>query len=182
MEVRLSTFNNGSYRPGNFLKRFTWHYINWIVLKSGLFPFYGIKVFLLKLYGAKIGKGLVIKPFVNIKYPWFLSVGDYCWIGEGVWIDNLAPVRIDSNVCLSQGCYILTGNHDFTKSTFDLVIKPIQIQDGAWVGAKSVVCPGVTCGNHSILTAGSVVTQDMDPYGIYQGNKAVKVKTRVIEA
>jgi putative colanic acid biosynthesis acetyltransferase WcaF len=181
MEVRLSTFNNSSYRPGSFIKRFTWHYVNWVILQSGLLPFFGIKVFFLRLYGAKVGKGLVIKPFVNIKYPWFLTIGDHCWIGEGVWIDNLAPVILGSNVCLSQGSYLLTGNHDFTKSTFDLITKPINIESGAWIGAKSVVGPGVICGSHSILTAGSVITQDMEPYGIYQGNKAVKVKTRVIK-
>src|SRR6478672_5561364 len=101
MSTELSTYNNSWYKPGSPIKRFFWHYINFIFFKSGWFPVYVFKTFLLRGFGASIGKGLVIKPFVNIKYPWFLKIGDDVWIGENVWIDSLAQITIGKNVCIS---------------------------------------------------------------------------------
>jgi len=178
--VDLSKYDNSWYKPGNPLKRGLWYIINHLFLKSGLFPFSRFKVFLLRMFGAVIGKNVNIKPSVSIKYPWFLSIADNCWIGENVWIDNLAIVTIGSNVCISQGAYILCGNHNYTKSAFDLIVKPIMIEDGVWVGAKSIICPGVLVGTHSVLTAGSVATANLEAYTIYQGNPALKVKARMI--
>lgn len=180
MEVNLSHYNNSGYKPGSAFKRFIWHYINVLFFNSGIFPFYGLKVFMLRLFGAKIGKGVLIKPYVTIKYPWYLEIGDFTWIGEHVWIDNLAQVKIGAHVCISQGAYLLTGNHDYKKSGFDLIVKDITIEDAVWIGAKSVVCPGVICKTHSILSVGSVLSNDMEPYGIYKGNPAIKIKDRKI--
>ena len=132
------------------------------------------------MFGAKIGKGVTIKPGVNIKYPWKLTVGDYTWIGERVWIDCLDTVTIGSNCCLSQGALLLNGNHNYKKSTFDLMISPITIEDGVWIGAQSIITGGVTCKSHSVLAVQSVASSDMEAYGIYRGNPAVKVKERVI--
>ena len=124
---------------------------------------------------------MIIKPHVHIKYPWKLSVGDYSWIGEYVWIDNLDTVQIGSNVCLSQGALILSGNHDYSSASFDLILKPIEIQDGAWIGAKAVVIQGVKVGSHSVLSVGSVASSDLEEFGIYRGNPAEFVKRREIE-
>ncbi|CDF80620.1 acetyltransferase [Formosa agariphila KMM 3901] len=135
----------------------------------------------MKLFGAKIGKGVVIKPGVNIKFPWLLTIGDYTWIGEKVWIDNLAEVIIGKNVCISQEAMLLCGNHNYKKSTFDLMVGKVNIEDGAWVGAKSIVCPGVTIGSHAILTVNSVATTRLDANNIYQGNPAKQIRKRVIE-
>ena len=178
----LLTYNNSWFRPGSFLKRMSWHYINCIFFKSGIFPFYGLKVFLLKIFGAKVGKSVKIKPFVNIKYPWLLSVEDNVWIGENAWIDNLTYVRIKKNVCISQGAYLLTGNHNYKKKSFDLFLGEIIIEEGVWIGAQSVICPGVICKSHSMLTAGSVATTELEPYYIYGGNPAVKIRPRIIES
>jgi putative colanic acid biosynthesis acetyltransferase WcaF len=180
MAVNLSQYNNLWYRPGSGFKRFVWHYIHALFFNSGIFPFYGLKVFLLRLFGAKVGKGVLIKPHVTIKYPWFLEIADFTWIGEQVWIDNLGLVKIGSNVCISQGVYLLTGNHDYKKPGFDLIVKNITIEDGVWIGAKSVVCPGVVCKTHSILSVGSILSTNMEPYAIYRGNPAVKVADREI--
>ena len=181
MPTQLNTFNNNFYKPGSPLKILLWHFTSLLVFNSGLFPFKFFKSSILRLFGASIGKKVVIKPYVNIKYPWFLKIGDYSWIGENVWIDNLAFVNIGENVVLSQGAYLLTGNHDYSKSTFDLKVNGIILEQGVWIGAKSVVCPGLICKDHSILTVGSVATKNMDAYGIYQGNPAIKVKDRVIQ-
>lgn len=157
-----------------------WYIVNAIIFRSYLLPGSAIKRGLLKLFGAKVGKSVVIKPQVNIKYPWFLSIGDHSWIGENVWIDNLTTVSIGDNCCLSQGAFLLTGNHDFTRSSFDLMVKSIVLEDGAWIGAGAMVCPGVTCFSHSVLTARSVATKNLAPFIIYQGNPAVPIKDRVI--
>ncbi len=180
MTINLDEYNNSWYKPGLAFKRFIWYCINGLFFKSGIFPFYRFKAFILRLFGAKIGKGVLIKPYVNIKYPWFLEIGDYVWIGENVWIDNLGLVRIGSNVCISQGAYLLTGNHDYKKVTFDLIVKNIIIEDGVWIGAKSVVCPGVTCETHAILSVGSIVSSDMEAYSIYKGNPASKSGHRTL--
>lgn len=176
----LSRFNNAWYKKGgNSVSRLLWYLINAHILKSAM-PFMGIKIFLLKLFGAKIGKGLVIKPHVSIKYPWNLNIGNHVWIGENVWIDNLDVVSIGNHVCISQGALIMSGNHNYTKSTFDLMTKKITIEDGAWIGAKSVVCQGVNIGSHAVLSVQSVASDDLEPYGIYRGNPAAKVKERTI--
>lgn len=179
-EVQLNTFVNKWYNPGNPLKRGVWYFFNIIFFKSYLFPFYSFKRFLLRMWGANIGKGVVIKPGVNIKYPWTLSIGDFSWIGEKVWIDNLADVTIGKNVCISQGAFLLTGNHDFTLTTFDLIMKPISIADGAWIGARTVVCPGTTIESHAILTVGSIAIGQLKAFTIYRGNPAMPEKKRIL--
>jgi putative colanic acid biosynthesis acetyltransferase WcaF len=179
-KVDFSKFDNSWYKPANKAKIILWYFVNMFVFKT-MFPFpSGIKVKILRLFGAKVGSGVVIKPNVNIKYPWFLSVGDNCWIGECVWIDNLARVTIGNNVCLSQGSYLLTGSHDYKKEAFDLMLSEITLEDGVWIGAKSVVCPNVVCKSHSVLAVGSIATKDLEEHGVYQGNPAVFKRRREI--
>jgi len=181
-KVNLVAYNNSWYKPGNSIKRLLWYFANELVLKNTLIPFSFPRKFILQIFGAKIGKGVVIKPGVNIKYPWYLEIGDHCWLGEHVWIDNLAKVTIQDHVCISQGAMLLCGNHNYKKTTFDLMVNEIILEDGVWIGAKSVVCPGVTCKTHAILSVGSIANSDLEPYTIYQGNPAKKIRNRVIEA
>jgi putative colanic acid biosynthesis acetyltransferase WcaF len=180
MKTQLNIYNNSWYDTGaSSIKKLLWYFVNVLFFVNPLNPAIGIKVTLLRLFGAKIGKGVVIKPGVNIKYPWFLTVGDHVWIGESVWIDNLVPVSIGSHSCLSQGAMLLTGNHNYKLPTFDLIVKPIVLEEGVWIGAKSVVTQGVTCGSHSVLAVGSVATQNLTAYTIYQGNPAEAKRKRV---
>ena len=179
-EVNLAKYTNTEYYPGSKIKIFLWYFVNHLIFNTFVPYPSKFKVFLLRIFGAKIGKNIVIKPKVNIKYPWFLKIGNNCWIGEGVWIDNLAKVKIGNNVCISQDAYLLTGNHDYKKETFDLIVKEIVIEDGVWIGAKSVITPGVICKTHSILAVGSVATKNLEPYGIYQGNPAILKRKREI--
>jgi len=182
VKTDLSLYDNSDFEVGKgFFIRTLWYFINAFIFKSYCFPFSKLKVIVLRLFGAKVGKGVVIKPNVNIKYPWKLAVGDYSWIGEEVWIDNLAVVSIGSNCCLSQGVFLLCGNHNYKKSTFDLMTLPIILEDGVWIGAKSIVCPGVTAKSHSVLAVNSVATSNMEAHFIYQGNPAKEIKKREIE-
>jgi putative colanic acid biosynthesis acetyltransferase WcaF len=177
----LKSYNNHPYHPGgNVVKRVLWHYINAFVFKTSLFPVYGIKVALLRLFGAKIGQQVEVKPNVNIKYPWNLTIADEVWIGENVWIDNIAMVTLGANVCLSQGAVLITGSHNYKKTSFNLITGGITLEDGVWIGAMAIVNQGLTIGSHAVLTAGSVATKDLEAYTIYQGNPAVKIRDRVI--
>jgi putative colanic acid biosynthesis acetyltransferase WcaF len=181
MKIDLGQYDNRGYVPGaGLVRRIVWYLTNATVFCSWVIPLSGLKGWLLRIFGARIGSGVVIKPRVNIKYPWHLTVGDDVWIGEGVWIDDLAAVTLGNNVCISQDAYLLTGNHDYKDPRFGLLTGEITISDGAWVGARAVVCPGVRMGEHSILTAGSVLGRDAQPWGIYRGNPAELVRKRVL--
>ncbi|MFN5217641.1 MAG: WcaF family extracellular polysaccharide biosynthesis acetyltransferase [Sphingomonadales bacterium] len=181
-QTQQAHFNNRWYQPGrNGVVRSLWHIGNSLLLMSFL-PGNGWRRGLLRLFGAQIGRGVVIKPRVNVKYPWNLSIGEYSWMGEGVWIDNLGKVSIGSNCCISQGALLLCGNHNYRKVTFDLMVGDITLENGVWIGAKAMVCPGVTCHTHAVLSAGSIATTNLEAYKIYSGNPAVAVKERNIEA
>ena len=162
MKVALNTYNNSWYKPGkNAFIRILWYFVNSIFINSYCLPISPLKVFILKLFGAKIGKNVIIKPKVNIKYPWKLIIGNYTWIGEKVWIDNLGIVKIGEHCCLSQESMLLSGNHNYKKPSFDLIVKPIILENGSWVGAKSTVCPGVTLHSNAVLSVGSIATKDL---------------------
>lgn len=162
------------------LKIFCWYFTSMLFFRSGLIPVSSILVFILRLYGAKIGIDVRIKPYIYIHYPWKLTIGDYSWLAE-CRIENLAKVSIGKNVCVSQNAMLLTGNHNYKKVDFDLITKPIILEDGAWIGANATVCPGVIAASHAVLTVGAVATKNLDAYAIYQGNPAVKIKDRVID-
>jgi putative colanic acid biosynthesis acetyltransferase WcaF len=159
----------------------------WILTSLFLFWFCPFKLSrfkcaVLRVFGAKVGRGVVIKPQVKITFPWKLAIGDHVWLGEECWLMNLDRITIGNNVCISQRAFLCTGSHNYELSTFDLIAKPITLGDGVWLGAGCWVGPGVVAGADSLLTAGSVATKDLEPGGIYRGNPAVLLKQRVISA
>ncbi len=176
----LSKYDNSWYKQPPFIKNVLWFITNAIFLNSYLLVPVSLKRLILRAFGAQIGTGVMIKPKVNIKYPWLLRVGNYVWIGEEVWIDNLTVVSLGDNVCLSQGAMLLTGNHDYTRSTFDLSVGKIVIENGVWIGAKAMVCPNVVCRSHAVLAVNSVAVKDLEAYGVYQGNPAKWIRERKI--
>jgi putative colanic acid biosynthesis acetyltransferase WcaF len=145
----------------------------WIVDSS-------FKCSLLRWFGAKVGIGVNIKPGVKIKFPWRLVVGDFVWLGENCWIDNVAMVTIDSHVCLSQDVYLCTGNHDWSSPSFELKDKPIHIESECWIAARAVIGPGVTVGRGAVLGLGSVTGRSLEQMTIYAGNPALPIKQRQI--
>jgi putative colanic acid biosynthesis acetyltransferase WcaF len=181
MKTDLSKFNNSWYKPGGKIKIIIWFFFNAFFLQNKYNPSSGIKKMILKLFGAKIGSGVVIKPGVSVKYPWKLTIRNNSWIGENVWIDNLDDVSIGKNVCVSQGAMLLCGNHDYKKRTFDLMVGPIILEDGVWIGAQSTITQNVVCREYSILAVQSVANSNLDENGIYKGNPAVKIRERKIE-
>lgn len=181
--VDLQRYDNSWYHPGgSFLKRTLWFFLGQPILRAAWIPSSTLRVALLRLFGATIGRGVVIKPSVDVKYPWHLVIHDHVWIGEHVWIDNLTTVRVESNVCISQGAYLCTGNHNWTDPHFGLIVAPILLREGSWAGAKSILTPGSVLGVHAIAAAGSVISGTIPDHEIHAGNPAKFVKIRVIQA
>lgn len=176
----VKNFDTKDFNIGaSFLKQTAWYFTSCLLFRSGILPFSSVLVVILKCFGAKIGKQVRIKPFIYIKYPWKLTIGDYSWLAE-CFIENLDYVTIGKNCCISQNVVLMTGNHNYKKTTFDLFTQPIILEEGVWIGASALVSPGVTCNSHSVLTMGSVATKNLDAYGIYQGVPAKLVKNRKI--
>ncbi|UZQ55222.1 WcaF family extracellular polysaccharide biosynthesis acetyltransferase [Trichothermofontia sichuanensis B231] len=180
--VQLDRYQASDYTPGAPLwQQLAWYFIGTALVESRLIPFSGFKVWVLRRFGARIGHHVRIKPGVRIKFPWRLLVGNHVWIGENAWLDNLAPITLADQVCLSQGVYLCTGNHDWSDPTFALKTGPIHVETGAWIAAKAIVGPGVTIGAGAVLTMGSVTGRSLAPMMIYAGNPAQPIKTRSIE-
>lgn len=175
----LSAFKNPEYDPGrSLLVRTLWYYCSLLFFESGWLPVSGFKSRLLRWFGAKIGRGVNFKPHVRIKYPWRLAIGDYCWIGQNVWIDNIEDVTIGSHVCVSQYAYFCTGSHDHRSPTFNLLAKPIVVHNGAWIGARATLLGGVEVHANAIAAAGSVVVKSVPAAAIVGGNPAREMGTR----
>lgn len=179
--VDLSRYDNSSFSRGaGVIKETLWYFTNALFFINPLFPFRSPKPALLRLFGARVGKGVVIHPGVNIKFPWKLTIGDHSWIGQRAWLDNLDQLSIGSHVVISQGAMVILGSHDYRKVDYPLVTAPVVLEDGCWIGAGAMVLGGVTVKSHALLSAGSVTGKDLKAYTIYRGNPAEPVRERVI--
>jgi len=179
MPVDLATFSaarfdRGASRPRELL----WLFVSLVLFRLCPISLSPLKCAVLRGFGAKIGTGVTIKPQVKITFPWKLTLGNHVWLGEESWLLNLDRIVIGNHVCISQRAFLCTGSHDYTKTSFDLIIKPIVLHDGCWIGAGAWVGQGVTVGSGSILSAGSVAVKNLEPAGIYRGNPAVFVRSR----
>ncbi len=167
--------------PGRpFAVRALWILVEAVFLLNPVLTSYRLKRAILRLFGARVGRNVVIKPNVHVKYPWRLEIGDNAWIGERSWIDNFALVRIGANACVSQGAYLCTGNHDWSDPGMRRVVKPVTVGEGAWVGAFARVAPGVTVHEEAIVALGAVLLEDAEARGVYVGNPARRVRERTI--
>ena len=182
-KVRLDQFNAaaGLDRGVSKAKEIAWYFIKMIFFLSA-FPYpNALKKMLLKLFGAKIGNGVVIKPRVNIHFPWKLRIGNHVWIGEEVFILNFEKIEIGNQVCVSQRAFLCGGNHDYRDPSMPYRNGPIVLQDGCWIGAGCFVGPNVTVGIDTIVSAGTVVTKSLAGNGIYKGNPITYLKPRWAE-
>jgi putative colanic acid biosynthesis acetyltransferase WcaF len=157
--MNLNKFKNKSTHNTYFLKYFLWYITSSLFFNSSI-PGSKIRSILLKLFGSNIGKNIVIKPNVKIKYPWKLTVGEDAWIGENVWIDNISKVSIGANTCISQGVYVCSGSHDFYDEEFSLLMQEVEIGSNCWIAAKSLIGPGVKIENGSFVKFGSIILKN----------------------
>jgi putative colanic acid biosynthesis acetyltransferase WcaF len=163
-----------------FVIRAVWSIVNAIVFLNPVLPAYKFKARVLRAFGADIGEGVVIKPGVNIKYPWFLTIGEYSWIGERAWLDCTSPLRIGKHVVISQGVFLCCGTHDWEDPGMGSVVAPILVEDGAWIASFARVAGNVTIGQEAMIALGAVVFGDCEPRGTYRGNPAQRVGRRRI--
>ena len=154
-----------------------WIIVEFFLVSNPLQVSSGVRAGALRLFGARIGSNVIMRPRLRVKFPWNLEIGDNCWIGEGVWIHNQGLVAIEDNVVVSQEAFITTGSHDIHES-MDLVIKPVVVRRGAWVTSRCIVLQGVEIGQNAILTPGSVANKSLPPASIYGGNPAKFVRER----
>jgi putative colanic acid biosynthesis acetyltransferase WcaF len=181
LSVDLSRYTAGKFdRGAGVLKESLWLVVSLVLFRLCPFSFSVLKCSVLRAFGADIGRNVTIKPQVKITFPWKLTVGDNVWLGEECWLLNLERIVIGGNVSISQRAVLCTGSHDYKRATFDLIVKPITIENGAWLGAGCWVGPGVTISSHAVLTLGSVATKNLAANGIYRGNPAALVKERII--
>jgi putative colanic acid biosynthesis acetyltransferase WcaF len=160
------------------LRRYLWS-INWLLLcRWTPNPMHNWRIFILSLFGAKIGKGSAVYPSCKIWAPWMLIMGDVSTIGPGVEIYNPGGLRLGHHAILSQDAYICGATHNYNKSSFDYIMKEIVIEPYTWICAKSIVLPGVCCKEGSVLGAGAVIVKDMEPWTVYTGNPATPIKMR----
>lgn len=152
----------------------------WVLCKCAFFlnPFpwpSALRTALLRVFGARIGRGVVIRSGANITFPWRVEIGDHVWIGEDVLILSLAPVTIGPQVCISQRAFLCTGSHAWRRETFDLRTRPIVVGDSVWISAQAFIGAGVTIGRGSVVSAGTVVTTSVPEDSMVRGNPATVV-------
>ena len=155
----------------------------WWLVQGTLFAcspqfLYGWRRFLLRLFGAKIGEKVLLRPSVRVTYPWKLSIGDYSWIGEYSTLYNLGEIKIGKNVAIAHHVYLCTGEHDISVETFNIGQRPVVIEDEAWLPNDVFVGPGVTIGRGCVIGARSTVLQNMPEGMICYGYPAKPVKKR----
>ena len=178
---RLDTFR----LPGNFRGRPGVTVQLWWLVQATLFAWspqflYGWRRFLLRLFGAKIGREVLIRPSVKVTYPWKVSIGDYAWVGDEAVLYSLGEIRIGAHTVISQKSYLCAAGHDYTSPSFDIFSKPIEIGDEVWLAADVFVAPGVCVGDGSVVGARSTVLQDLPPGKICYGNPARVIKDRPV--
>jgi putative colanic acid biosynthesis acetyltransferase WcaF len=143
--------------------------------------FFGWRRFLLRLFGAKIGKNVNIYNSAVIHMPWHLLIGDWSAIGEHACIYNLGKISIGERVTISQRVHLCAGTHDYTDPAMPLLKPSIEIKDQAWVAADAFVGPGISIGEGAVVGARAVVVKDVAPWSVVAGNPAIEVKKRVLK-
>ena len=143
---------------------------------------WGWRRFLLRLFGAKVGRQVHIHPSARIFIPWNLEVGDWSSVGFDALIYNLGMARIGSKVTISQRAHLCAGSHDFRDPAMTLLKPPITVHDEVWVCADAFVGPGVTIGEGSVVGARAVVVRDVPPWSVVAGNPASVRSPRTLES
>lgn len=186
LKVDLRLFSTREGLPGgdekgrSFVVRALWVVVNALVLRNPLQVSNRLKRIALRLFGAKVGTDVWVKPGVNVSRPWNLEIGDHSWIGEGAWLDSTGPLRIGSHVVISQGAFLSCGMHDWQDPGMGSVVAPITVEDGVWIASFARIAGNVTIGQEAVVALGAVVFTDCEPRGTYRGNPAQKVGVRRI--
>ncbi|WP_318311075.1 putative colanic acid biosynthesis acetyltransferase [Flagellimonas crocea] len=156
-----------------------WWIVQALLFRTSPQVLYGWRRFLLRIFGAKIGKGVIIRPTVKITYPWKLTIGNYSWVGDDVVLYSLGEIEIGVNTVISQKSYLCTGSHDYMKSDFPIYSDKIKIGDSCWLATDVYIAPGVTIGKATIVGARSSVFKSLPEKTICYGSPAKPIKNRI---
>ena len=186
MAARYQDLSRATVPPG-FRGRPAWFVQLWWLVQSLLFHpspqvFYGWRRFLLRLFGGRIGKGVLIRPSATITYPWKVTIGDWSWVGDQATLYSLGEITIGDNAVISQHSYLCAASHDYARPTFDLYAKAIRVEPEAWIAAHVFVGPGVTVGRGAVVGACSVVLEDVPAGMICAGHPMKVLRPRPFEA
>ena len=170
--------------PENFRGRSKFIVQLWWIIEKTLIAWspqflYSWRSFLYRLFGAKIGKNVLIRPTARMTYPWKISIGDYSWIGDSVTLYSLAEINIGKNVVISQNSYLCTGSHDYRSPAFEIFSKPINLADEVWIASDVFIAPGVSIGKGTVVGIRSTVLHDLPAEKLCFGNPAVVIKNRI---
>jgi putative colanic acid biosynthesis acetyltransferase WcaF len=178
--VNQDTFTGASFSLRNRIARLLWGFVNLLFFRFSPKPMHGWRSFILRCFGAKIGKGVHVYPGVKIWGPWNLDLGDECGVASTAILYSQGKITIGRRAVISQGVNLCTGTHDYTRVGSPLITKPITIGDNVWVAAEAFVHPGVTIENGCVIGARSVVINNMPEWMVCSGHPCKPLKKRVI--
>lgn len=177
--IRLDQYNQDEFSRGRSgLVILCWWLVQGTIFRFSLHPMYKWRNFLLRLFGAKIGKGVQIRSSAKFTYPWKVEIGDFSWIGDNVEFYSLDHITVGRHCVISQKSYLCTGSHDMNDPRFGLITKPIRIKDGAWIASDVFLYPGVSIGEMAVVAARSTVTKSVAANEVHAGSPAKFIKHR----
>jgi putative colanic acid biosynthesis acetyltransferase WcaF len=172
----LDRAERAPYSRKEYFLRFAWRFVYatlWRVPRAWRW-----RCAILRMFGAKVGRGSIVYASTRIFHPWLLEIGDHTTLARGVDVYNLGPIRIGSHTTISQGAVLCAGTHDHTLSHLPLRRPPINVGSGVWIAVQAFIGPGVTVGDNSVVAARAVVVKDVPPATIVGGNPAKVIGPR----
>lgn len=169
---------DSQYPIRSIIKNHIWQKVNKSIFR--LFPnrFRSYRNFLLRLFGAKLDNDVSINKLAIIDYPWNLEMGHLSSLAEGSWAYCLDKITIGEKCCIGKNVFLITGTHDINKHSFDLITKPIVVENGCWISTGAYILPNVNLGQYAVVGAGAVVSKNVQPWTVVAGNPAKFVKNR----
>jgi putative colanic acid biosynthesis acetyltransferase WcaF len=178
--INTDTYTGPSFSVKNRIGRVLWNVVNVLFFQYSPKPFFSWRSFLLRSFGAEVGKGVHIYPKVKIWAPWNLVLGAQCGVANGVILYSQGKITIGKKAVISQGAHICAGTHDYTRKGFPLITMPIIIGDDVWVAADAFIHPGIIVGDGCVIGARAVVNKDMPPWMVCAGHPCKPIKKRII--
>jgi putative colanic acid biosynthesis acetyltransferase WcaF len=180
--MRVETAGDPYFRPAfaarDRRRRLIWNMCRALLYRTSPRPFHAWRAFLLRRFGATLGPGCCFYPASKVWAPWNLVCADAVTVADGAELYNPAPMRFGSHAIVSQGAFLCGATHDYDDPRFPLLAYAMDVGTYAWVCARAMVAPGVNVGDGAVLGMGSVATRDLEPWCVYAGVPAIKVKER----
>ncbi len=181
--VQLNTYDQTWYSPGRPRPIILlWWLIQGMCFPLTLHPWNGLRCWILRRFGARIGQGVVIRPTARFTYPWNVTLGDHSWVGDDVVVYSLATITVGQHCVISQKSYLCTGSHNIHDPQFGLEVAPIVIENGAWIATDCFVAPGVTVGANTVVGARSSVFKSLPSGRVCRGSPCKPVALRIMAA